>query len=414
MGVRVGVLAALIGVGAAVSGCIGPGETGPAAVSPRVTEVQPAPQLDPRFDGQTVGFADLPGWSRGRHLAVLAAVAESCEAFIPTDPRNDAAASPGDQAWIGACRRVMGPAGGADNAHGQGAGAPKTQDQARALIEHAFRPVLLSSPDGDLGRVTAYYEPTIAVRARPTGPFTEPILRRPVDLLVQRKTLANGNRVEEIFQISPDGGLSLYPDREQIVANAEPGQIIAYGRLSDVLFLQIQGSGRLEFEGGRVVRAAFDQTNGLGYVSVPKLMMERGILPRGGASNAAVKAWLNQADPDVAKRLVNANPRYVFFRDEPVGDVGLGPVGNAGYALWPGVSVAVDPAWHDYGALYWIAPEGQGAPRPQYGLAHDKGAAIKGPLRADLFFGSGDRAGAMAARVYHEAEWWALVPRTAE
>jgi membrane-bound lytic murein transglycosylase A len=43
-------------------------------------------------------------------------------------------------------------------------------------------------------------------------------------------------------------------------------------------------------------------------------------------------------------------------------------------------------------------------------IAQDTGSAIVGAARADIFFGSGDRAGSMAGRVRHAAAMVALVP----
>jgi len=43
--------------------------------------------------------------------------------------------------------------------------------------------------------------------------------------------------------------------------------------------------------------------------------------------------------------------------------------------------------------------------------ALDTGGAIKGAVRADLYLGQGDAAGAEAGRVRHTLSMWRLVPR---
>ncbi len=388
----------------AALGCGGkPVESSPSAVKPRATDVKPSPQLDPRFTRSVKTFADLPGWRTGDHVGALSAMAAQCAAFVPSDPRNDAAAPAGDQDWIRACRGLMsvGAIGEAD----------MTQEAARQAIEAAFRPELLSSPVGDLGLVTAYYEPVLDVRRTPDAEFREPILATPPDLVVETVVSDSGREREDVFRLTAYGERELYPPRSVIREAPVSDQIIAWGRLSDVVFLQIQGSGRLSFDDGTMARAAFDATNGLDYVSIADSLVARGLMGLTDTSNENIKAWLEAAEPQLASDVVDDNPRYVFFRLEPVGDPILGPAGNAGVALRAKVSAAIDPEWHDYGSVYWIAAEGQGAPPPQYGIAQDKGAAIRGPLRADLFFGVGSSAGLRASRVRHEAEWWALVPR---
>jgi membrane-bound lytic murein transglycosylase A len=186
---------------------------------------------------------------------------------------------------------------------------------------------------------------------------------------------------------------------------------VAYGRLSDVVFLQIQGSGQLAFPDGTRLRAAFAATNGRPYSSIARALADSGALPAGQATNANVKAWLDAAPPKEADRIVDRNERYVYFALEPAAE--RGPRGAAGIPLTEHASIAVDPDWFAYGTLAWIASEGEGAAEPRLGVAQDTGAAITGPLRADLFMGSGEAAGEAAARVRSRARWWALTPRDA-
>jgi membrane-bound lytic murein transglycosylase A len=44
-------------------------------------------------------------------------------------------------------------------------------------------------------------------------------------------------------------------------------------------------------------------------------------------------------------------------------------------------------------------------------IAQDTGSAIVGPARADLFFGSGEAAGARAGAIRHKGEFVVLLPR---
>jgi membrane-bound lytic murein transglycosylase A len=45
--------------------------------------------------------------------------------------------------------------------------------------------------------------------------------------------------------------------------------------------------------------------------------------------------------------------------------------------------------------------------------AHDTGGAIRGVVRADFFWGTGDEAGAQAGRMRQEGRMWLLWPRGA-
>ena len=46
-------------------------------------------------------------------------------------------------------------------------------------------------------------------------------------------------------------------------------------------------------------------------------------------------------------------------------------------------------------------------------IAQDTGSAIIGPARADIFFGTGDAAGARAGDIRHKADMHVLLPREA-
>lgn len=386
----------LVGAGSACFG--GDAETAPAVSRLRPMELQPPPLPGAELRREPVSYEALPGWGEADYISGLEAFAETCLSFTPVDPRQDQYLSIPHARWARACRSA-----------GDMFATSPDQLTVRTFFEETFEPQRLyaASNGAGSGPVTAYYEPTIEARAVQIGPFDEPILATPSDLVT--RPAPDGGRVQ-VLQRLPSGTMRPYPERAEIVANAR-GNILAWGRRSDVLFLQIQGSGRLQFPDGRIVRAAYDASNGKPYVSVARELMNLGLLPPGVASNAGVKRWLDVAGSDAASAVVARNPRYIFFRLEEIDDPRQAGVGAAGVRLRARASVAIDPAHHRFGALYWIAPMGPQAPPPQLGVAQDVGEAIKGPLRGDLFFGVGEQAGDRAARVKHEAQWYWLSPR---
>jgi membrane-bound lytic murein transglycosylase A len=108
------------------------------------------------------------------------------------------------------------------------------------------------------------------------------------------------------------------------------------------------------------------------------------------------------------------NRSYIFFRDAPVDDPGLGPVAAAKVPLTPGRSIAVDRLLHTFGTPFYIdAPTlhafgGEGFQRLM--IAQDTGSAIVGAARGDLFAGSGDAAGEIAGVIKHPARFFMLAP----
>ena len=45
-------------------------------------------------------------------------------------------------------------------------------------------------------------------------------------------------------------------------------------------------------------------------------------------------------------------------------------------------------------------------------VAQDTGGAIRGSVRGDVYWGSGERAKSIAGRMAHRGRYWALVPRS--
>lgn len=107
----------------------------------------------------------------------------------------------------------------------------------------------------------------------------------------------------------------------------------------------------------------------------------------------------------------SSDPSYVFFRQIPDSDGG--PLGALGVPLTPGRSVAVDPRTTPLGFPVFISTEGQGIGTRlnRLVLAQDTGGAIRGPVRADYFWGFGPGAGERASHMKENGRMWVLLPK---
>ncbi len=119
------------------------------------------------------------------------------------------------------------------------------------------------------------------------------------------------------------------------------------------------------------------------------------------------------ARPAVAESasIFSSDPSYVFFRQIPDSDGG--PLGALGVPLTAGRSVAVDPRTTPLGFPVFISTEGQGIGTRlnRLVLAQDTGGAIRGPVRADYFWGFGPGAGERASHMRENGRMWLLLPR---
>ena len=341
------------------TGTTGP-QTGPIPYTPSPNPTPPPAPSD------ALSPAVLPGWSQEDHLAAFRAYVDGCGAA------RDAVAS-----------RVCG------RAKAMATTMTITPSQARAFFEASFSAIPARTPDGRPGLLTSSFAPEYPARRQPDAEFSAPVLPKPAN------PRAAG-------------------DRAYIESAARPEQALAWMRAEDLFFLQIQGSGYLTFEDGTRGRAAYAADNGKPFVGIARPMAQQGLLPQNGTSGDAIRDWLASHRGYEAQAVMALNPRYIFFRLDPDDDGH--PAGAAGVPLTERRAIAVDPAHWRYGELVWLEADGgnlRGATASYRGLAMalDTGSAIRGPVRADLYMGRGDRAGAEAGTVRHPLRMWRLVPK---
>ena len=175
--------------------------------------------------------------------------------------------------------------------------------------------------------------------------------------------------------------------------------------------MEIQGSGRIRLKEGGWLRVGYAGQNGQPYRAIGRDLIEMGEVSREAMSMQAIRQWLD-ANPDRAQSVMNRNRSFIFFKARE----GPGPIGSAGTPLTPLRSIAVDRAFLPMGALLYLDvehPKSGEAPLRRLVVAEDTGGAIKGAVRADLFWGTGDAAGELAGRMKSRGRYYILAPRGA-
>ena len=389
----------------------------------------------PALGLEFVDFDDVAGWRDDAHAEAIPVFLRSCDRLALL--ADDAPANPKEA--LGAAMAGASLAGAAgdwrvacDAARSLSSAPDMSDGAARAFFERHFRPARIldrrtPKPQGsarrrgtrvtDEGLVTGYFEPVYAASPTRTEQYSAPVLARPDNLVMAdlgefRVDLA-GQRVAGYVE---DGRLRPYPDHHAINAGAlgDGANALAWLDADDLFFMQIQGSGRLKFPDGRELRVGYDGQNGHLYASIGKALVDRGVMRLEDVSMQSIRAWLASATPEAARELRETNPSYVFFRPlDADADPALGPFGSGEAQLTAGRSLAVDRRFYPMGAPIWMslpAVEGGPAAFQRLMIAQDSGGAIRGPLRADIFFGSGAEAGEEAGRLRAEGEMVALVP----
>jgi peptidoglycan lytic transglycosylase A len=355
-------------------------------------------QLEP------IKWSELAGWTADDHLAAFAAYQASCQALRKrrTDDRGQISG-----ALSNVCRKA------ADL-------QPQDANTARAFFEQNFQPVRIARLGEAEGLLTGYFEPIVAGSRYPGPEFPVPLYRRPRDLVAagyKPGSLAFPNKGVRIGRRTENNELVPYHDRGAIEAGALDGQKLEICWLkssSDLLAIQIEGSGRVILEDGTPLRVAFDSHNGYAFSSIERVLIDRNIISREEISTQRIREWM-AAHPDEAVKVRAANRSYVFFRVTGLSHDGE-PVGAQGVPLTAGRSIAVDRV-HEYGTPFFIEanlPIESGksvSPFRRLMIAQDTGSAIVGPARADLYWGAGDDAGRIAGRIRHPGRFVMLLPR---
>ena len=257
-----------------------------------------------------------------------------------------------------------------------------------------------SSSDVELEPVlfTGYYQPVIEGSLAPTPEYAYPIYGMPADLIVtERATPLPSLAPEKVTgRLEGDNLVPYYSRREidELGSLRGRGYEIAWVKNPiDLFFLHIQGSGILQLADGQRLLVGYAGANGRPYRSIGRLLIDRGKIPQEEMSMQRLRRYLLDY-PEEQNEIFSYNESYVFFRFSQEG-----PLGNIEVPLTPGRSVATDARLFPKGALAFIVTEkpmldatGQlvgWQPFSRFVLNQDTGSAIRGPQRADLYFGTG-------------------------
>jgi membrane-bound lytic murein transglycosylase A len=208
-----------------------------------------------------------------------------------------------------------------------------------------------------------------------------------------------------------------YGDRTEIEDQTPVKPLVWVDDPVDAFFLEIQGSGRVRLEDGSVLRVGYSDQNGHPYYPIGRELIRRGALQAGSATAPAIRDWL-RTHPLEARSVMATNPSFVFFRElPPPREVDEGPPGALGVPLTPTRSAAIDPKALPLGTMLYVStnhPGREGALERTV-VAQDTGGAIRGPVRADFFWGfdavDGQSAADLAGRMRSNGRLWLLWPR---
>ncbi len=349
--------------------------------------------------GKAVDWDDLPGWRQDNLADAWPALISQCTKLADKQ-----------LTWKPICSE----AAGLDN---------PTDSQTREFILRHFQPHEIigtgGSPDG---LITGYYEPTLFGSLQADEHYAYPIYRRPESLLVvELGDLYPSLKGKRVRGRLVGNKVIAYYDRAAIDGDEKPlkgHELLWVNDPYDSFFLQIQGSGRVQLPDGSIIHVGYADQNGHQYASIGKKLIEMGELTRDEVSLFTIREWLVQ-HPQQAIDLLNLNPSYVFFHINDNNE--HGPRGSLNVPLTAERSAAVDRTVIPLGTPIWLSTslpaidgsisDGKSPLYQRLLFAQDTGGAINGPVRADVFFGNGNRAERLAGLMKQPGRLFALLPK---
>jgi membrane-bound lytic murein transglycosylase A len=357
-------------------GCATPPTRAPGQRAPSIDSSAPAASFTSSIATfSPVAWQQIPGWQEDDLSAAWSAWLESCKAMVK---RNST------RSWSGVCDRAKTVSGSNPQA-------------VRRYFEDAFQAYAIrsNSTGSETGLVTGYYEPIMNGSRVRTARYTVPLYGYPAAW--KRNKPNPGPSRAELMDSNLLRGSELVWVEDPVAA----------------AFMQIQGSGKIKMDDGTVLRFGFAGTNEQPFKSFAQWLLNKGEITRSQATMQGIQSWAKR-NPRRVEEMLNANPRFVFFKELPSNvSPDLGPIGALGVPLTAERSIAVDLKAMPLGAPVFIATT-----RPlskqilrRLVMAQDTGTAIVGGVRADYYWGTGDAAGELAGRMKQDGQMWLLLPK---
>ena len=266
----------------------------------------------------------------------------------------------------------------------------------------------------DTGTITGYYQPILKGSKVKTSHYKVPLYTTPKDLItVDLSDVYPELKSKRLRGKLAGNKLIPYLSRAEIDGQGSPlagNEIVWVEDPVEAFFLEIQGSGIIQFDNGEAMQIGYADQNGYPFKAIGSTLVQKKEITMAEASMEGIKNWARKNITKL-REFLNMNASYVFFRKLP-NDL-PGPIGALGVSIEAERSVAIDPKFIPLGAPVFLSTTQPNTSEPLERLmvAQDTGGAIRGGVRADFYWGSGDEAGRKAGSMKQQGKIWTLLPR---
>ena len=279
---------------------------------------------------------------------------------------------------------------------------------SKIFLEREFNIYKIApSKTGEEGLLTGYYEASLKGSLIKKEPYIYPIYSEPKDLITVDLSSIYPDLKNYRLRGRLDGKkLVPYHTRAQTQDEVLDADIICYTDSKiDLFFLEVQGSGRVDLNSGESLFIGFANQNGHKYSSIGKYLINIGEISREDMSLQSIRAWFKE-NPQRVDEVLHYNESVVFFQERT-----HAASGSLGIVLTPERSVAVDRNFIPLGSMLFLDARINNQNVSRVVMAEDTGGAIKGSVRADMFFGASKSAEESAGRLKSPLNLWIFLPK---
>ena len=290
-----------------------------------------------------------------------------------------------------------------------------SDENIKNYFKNYFNVYIASNIDGsETGMITGYYQPILKGSKVKTSHYKIPLYTTPKDLItVDLSEVYPELKSKRLRGKVVGNKLVPYLSRAQIDGQGSPlagNEIVWVEDPVEAFFLEIQGSGIIHFDNGEAMQIGYADQNGHPFKAIGSALIQKKEITMAEASMEGIKNWARKNIVKL-KDFLNINASYVFFRKLP-NDL-PGPIGALGVSIEAERSVAIDPKFIPLGAPIFLSTTQPNTndPLDRLMVAQDTGGAIRGGVRADFYWGTGEDAGRKAGSMKQQGKIWALLPK---
>lgn len=343
-------------------------------------------------------YKNLPHWNSRVHAKSFKSFQISCQALLKKDPEQNigfAQLNMKVKDWFPACQKALEYPKGLSN------------NRAKKFFEHYFTPYHWREYNS--GLFTGYYSPLFKGSLAQSEKYPYPVYGVPRDLIqANLKDFSEQLPNKIIFGKIQGHQFLPYDNRAQITQgsiNAKAPVLAWVANPMDALELEIQGAGAIQTKNA-ILTLNYAAQNSHPYNAIGKFLIEDKKLLAKDVTMLSIRHYFKQ-HPEEVNYYFNKNPSFVFFKlvNKPLF------LGALNVPLSSGYSLAVDPSYLPLGTPVFVSTElPNHKPFNRLLIAQDVGGAIKGPIRGDIYWGTGKYAQNMASSMKQLGTYWLLLP----